>query len=867
MPADRPIIHGNPDGAMPRHILKRFSFDERKLGNVEEIPMYWQQRKGLNLPHFNKGTFDPAVGHDAPPSFRLKSITESVAFTYHRSDIPVEPGCRYLISSWIRTENLRKSRAYISVAYLARDLKVIEQTEINSPVVGGAEQNGQWCQVELPTLEAPRAARFLQISVWLAQPELHPERAADGPRPILTQDTNGVAWFDDLEVTHLLPVASIRTLNDTPVFAANQPAQILGPQVNPAHFGLACRISITDDDGKVYYTAASDPHDLGQTPPGLIRLDDLPCGLYTAKLTVLSQSRQIAQQEVRFAKLPDLPPTASSPIGICLDESSLRAVQATMAGLHGIQAGCVKIPIWSSSTTGSQISGGQGACEELLKRVLADGLEPIGVFAAPPADLATNALPSQRTLVDFFAADRQIWQPCMALSLTHYADVVRLWQIGQDGQTDLALDGRYPAAADLVAQQIITLIDGAQVALAWPAMMAYPAALKNVKRQSISLPSAIRPEQIREYIKEHSRDGKPLWATVWPLDDNHYAATVRRTDLAKRIVFALAARAETVFVPQPWTVEQVGDRAIVAPTVEYTVLAMLSRVLAGRHYAGSFEWTGGAVFHIFADQNDAVLIAWNDQVVDPAEPDAKVNLYLGQKISAFDLRGRPWRVEPGQTLAIGPEPIVIVGTDDKLARLRSQFTIEPRQVASGLRQHQQTVTLINPYPEPINGTIRLRAPEGWEITPSRLSLSLEPGKTMREKVQIHIPYNEPVGPKTIYADLSIDSRRLQQLSIPVTLDLQLPGIETYAFSDTTHGDVVIRHVLTNRTTEELNFIGSILLPTMGRQERLFLHLRPGQTMIKEYVIPRDQIAGQSQLHLSLREINGSRLLNQLVEIF
>jgi hypothetical protein len=246
-----------------------------------------------------------------------------------------------------------------------------------------------------------------------------------------------------------------------------------------------------------------------------------------------------------------------------------------------------------------------------------------------------------------------------------------------------------------------------------------------------------------------------------------------------------------------------------------------------------------------------------------------VDLYLGQKVAGFDLRGRPIAIEGAetQTVSIGQEPIVITGVDARLAELRSRFAIEPKQVASGLREHQQTVTLVNPYSEPMNGTIRLRGPQGWDITPSRLTFSLQPGKTMQEKIEIHIPYNEPIGPKAVQADLSLDTRRLYQISIPVTLDLQLPGVETYAFCDTTAGDVVIRHVLTNRTAEELSFVGSVFPPASARKERLFLHVRPGQTMVKEYLIPRAEVAGESQLRLSLREINGPRLLNQMVEIF
>jgi hypothetical protein len=866
--ASRPIIVPPSASALPRDILKQFNFDERKLGNVEDLPMYWLQRTGPKLPHYNSGAFDWTVGHDAPPSFRLNATTESVAFTYFGNDIPVEPGSRYMVSGWIRTENLRRSRAYISAVYLARDMQVIDQTEFTSPAIGGPEQNGQWHHVALPTSESPRAARFLQLTVWLAQPDLH-QAPLQPARPIAEQDTHGVAWFDDIEVTHLLPVASIRMRDDIPVSLSSGPAQLLGPQVNPAHFGLSCRIRVTDEDGKVHYYTQTDPRELGTAPPTTIQLNDLPSGLYTATLQVLSQTRQVTEQEVRFARLPALPDAINSQIGVCLDESSLRAPEATMACLRGMQARYVKIPVWIRGMTDNEIAQGQVGAEDLLKRVLAGGLEPIGVFVAPPGRIGAGLLSAQPSLADVFTADRQVWQPHMALSLTHYADVMRLWQIGQDGQVDPALDSRFAAGASAAAQQITTLIDGTQVAMAWPATLGESGLPPYIRRESLSLPNAVRPEQICQYLEQHTHPGHPLWVTVWPIEGTRYSPAVRRTDIAKRIVFTLAGEAETIFVPQPWQVLEVGDQAILAPTVEYTVLATLSRSLADRRYGGSFQWANGATFHIFANQEDAVLVAWNDQVRDATQPEAKVSLSLGPTIAAIDLRGRNVHVDNGQvqTVTLGREPILISGVDARLAKLRSQFRIEPRQIASGLRKHQETVTLLNPYSESMNGTIRLRGPEGWEIRPSRVAFSLQPGQTLQAKVEIRIPYNEPVGPKTIQADLSIDARRMSQLTIPAILDLELPGIETYAFADTTGQEVVIRHVLTNRTLEELSFVGSVMLPKMTRQERLFLHVRPGQTLIKEYVIPRDQITGQPQLRLSLREINGARLLNQTVEIF
>ncbi len=865
-PTSHPALPLTDTGSLPRHILKRFDFDERKLGNYEDLPMYWNRRRGANLPHYNPGILDEQVGHGAPPSFRLSAITESVAFMYGRNDIPVEPGNRYLISGWIRSEGLDKARAYLSAAYMTRDLQLLDQTEVHTDPVG-AEAGGGWTRVELATIEAPLQARFLQITAWIAQPEIQPDRH-DDYRPIRLQDTNVTAWFDDIEVTHLLPVASIRTAADVPVFAQGEPARILGPRVNPAHFGLACRIGLTDEDGRSYYQNRTDPLEPEVAPPAVIDLPDLPCGLYTTSLEVFSQNRQVGQQQVRFVKLPGIERSTNNRIGICLDQESLQAVEASMACIRGLQTGCVKLPIWTRQTTGQQISDRQEAYRDLLKRMLAEGVEPIGVLAGPPAGVATHLMPKRYGLVDLLLADRQAWQPYLAVSLTHYADVVRLWQVGVDGQIETALDPRYAPAADIAAEQITTLIDGAEVALAWPAILAREKPAPHMARQSLTVPASIRPEQIAGFVEQQAQGGRPLWLTIEPIDHARYTAAVRRTDLCRRLISALTTNAATVFVPQPWQAIKAGPRTILAPTIEFPVVATLSRALAGRRYAGRFTWPGGAVFHVFAGSRDATLVAWNEQPQEVGAPPEAVDLYLGEDVRAFDLRGRPIVItgDTTQRVPVGIEPIVIMGADFRLAELRGLFRMVPHLVPSGLREHEQTLTLTNTYAEPVNGSIRIRGPGGWRISPSRLPFSLQPGQTFERTVRIQVPYNEPIGPKTLYADVTIDARQVYSLTIPIPLDLQLPGVETYAFSDHDGSSVIIRHVLTNRTDAQVNFVGSILLPAAARVERLFLHVRPGQTVVKEYIFPHKDLDGQQRVRLSLREINGSRFLNQMVEI-
>ncbi len=157
--------------ALPRHILKRFDFDERADGNYEQTPMYWSRREGPSLPYYNDGGFDWQVGARGCRRSSCMRPPKVSRLANGRNDIPVEPGNRYQVTAYIRAQGLCQDEAYISAAYMSRGMEVLPGTEVFSGAIGADESDGQWHRVEIATSESPRQARFLQITVWLTQPE------------------------------------------------------------------------------------------------------------------------------------------------------------------------------------------------------------------------------------------------------------------------------------------------------------------------------------------------------------------------------------------------------------------------------------------------------------------------------------------------------------------------------------------------------------------------------------------------------------------------------------------------------------------------------------------------------------------------
>ena len=70
-------------------VVHHFDFDERRKGNLENIPKFWGRFRPPGFPHYTRGEFDLAVGGLAPPSFRLVSEGRSVAYHYAGPETPV----------------------------------------------------------------------------------------------------------------------------------------------------------------------------------------------------------------------------------------------------------------------------------------------------------------------------------------------------------------------------------------------------------------------------------------------------------------------------------------------------------------------------------------------------------------------------------------------------------------------------------------------------------------------------------------------------------------------------------------------------------------------------------------------------------
>src|SRR3954452_22492329 len=91
-------------------IVRTFDSEERRLGNVEELPMHWAKVDGPGLPHYVNGQLATGRTRNGEYSFRFDLNGGSLIYRYDAGQIPVIRGAHYRIEGFCQTTVLPNAR-------------------------------------------------------------------------------------------------------------------------------------------------------------------------------------------------------------------------------------------------------------------------------------------------------------------------------------------------------------------------------------------------------------------------------------------------------------------------------------------------------------------------------------------------------------------------------------------------------------------------------------------------------------------------------------------------------------------------------------------------------------------------------------
>jgi hypothetical protein len=211
-------------------------------------------------------------------------------------------------------------------------------------------------------------------------------------------------------------------------------------------------------------------------------------------------------------------------------------------------------------------------------------------------------------------------------------------------------------------------------------------------------------------------------------------------------------------------------------------------------------------------------------------------------------------------------PIFLTDIDGTTAQMRASLGFDQPLLESSFEPHSRHIHFTNPGHTTIGGSMKLTGPAGWTLTPSVFSFTLNPGEVFDREVSIEFPYNSFAGPKTVTADFQVQAERNSTFSVPITLSLGLSdvGMQTLALSD--NNDLIVQQMISNYGDKPIDYTAFAVYPGQARQERLVTQLGPGRTTIKLYRFTKVQIIPNAKVRSGLREVEGTRILNDEVPI-
>jgi hypothetical protein len=83
--------------------LKSINFEERRLGNDEDLPMHWVKLEGAGLPHYVNAMLSDDRAHTGSWSFKFVLNGGSLIYRYDPQEVPVQNGAHYRVESYVQT--------------------------------------------------------------------------------------------------------------------------------------------------------------------------------------------------------------------------------------------------------------------------------------------------------------------------------------------------------------------------------------------------------------------------------------------------------------------------------------------------------------------------------------------------------------------------------------------------------------------------------------------------------------------------------------------------------------------------------------------------------------------------------------------
>jgi len=881
--------------------VKVFDFDERRLGNYEETPMYWRRLAGPGLPAFSSGRLDERVGHDAAPSFLLVIQGGSVAYEYAHTDLTILPNSDYVIEGYVRAEGLEHARALLT-CYLVDESgrRIVGSDRVSAPVMslaarGGEDEPWQRVQIDLPG-EYPDA-RALRLQLWVLQTHVFSPPAEGEVDPIVHQEVDARVWFDDIAVIRM---PRVRLGFSRPGNLVKPPAsESLRVEVHNATLTeLRADVAVSGADGRerLKRTFALPA---GATEDYRIPLPTLPVGMYRAEVWLRAADEVLVQRTISFAVLPEWMSGRErfADFGIDLGPWPGGDADGATELITALGCGAVKVGLPMFGAAENEQRGDYIAqLRELARHLAISEISSTGVLLSPAAVGASGGYQSTYRLLTGEGATDERLGPIFA----HYGGHLASWQLGYEaielqeaggGWTPRSLKNvqenlkRFVAVPQLVIPR--SILDGPPTpSLLDPTQPQYGTELPTTPWSAewspqpyaysywlpAGIPAQAIPWQLSPWFAAAGNGGAvgseraAFWISLGLDHDRHGSPAARLADMARRVVLAKTVGPDRLYVPAPFELSDGGGAPQWQPNELYIPLRALAQALSGTRALAAMPLEHDGLAVVFGCGQQHKLVAWTWRLDDA---DTTVKLYVGKQASALDLHGARWPLSVDGLRAAVPlraVPLIVEDVDAALLLLQNSFRISPAFVQLHDPQPRPVLYLRNTYNLELSARIELHPPAEWQVLPNPVRVLLAPGETLAQPLEFIIPPRTLAIERKLGVDVYVRRPDPAELHFDVGLEVGLKDVQMSAAAWWDDDALLIEQTVRNLAPQPLSFNTFCQPPGRARLEGVLLNIPPGEARVQRYRLPTARALAGAKVWVGLDEVAGRRTLDQLVAV-
>jgi hypothetical protein len=844
--------------------IYRYGFEPEPNEEPDEWPPGWTRRRGTGFPGYLPITVQSESRSEG--DFALRLQLDGGAAAVYSPPLPCSILADYVFQGAIRVEPLTHDRAFFSLSFIDDQRRVVAQFTSEQ-----RQQTDGWRKLRIGPVRAPNEqAKYVVIG-------LHLEPIAD------RNDIKGRAEFDDLWLAQV-PRVSIELNDRLRLFAPGQDVTIrcrtMGDGARPTSsalhvvdaFGQPVDAPLTklEDDTPVPIKSEKKPL-LGPVAPVTIigpswktRLKQP--GFYRLRVELTYADQQVQRGETTIAVLAQGGLPLRGEFGWSMTHGGNDLPPDDLVRL--LRESCVswvKLPVWVGEDR-AQVE----SLVALSKDLRGVGIDLVGVLNEPPAPVqkllhVEPGAPMARVL----RSPLDSWVSSLDLLLTRLSWQVRAWQVGNDRDLSLPSVEDLPQRVAALKKHLDAVGDDVTMGVAWPWKVADPApvALPQSTEQPqlpwrfavVSDATLGSPEELSAALIEAKKSNVPRWVSLEPTARDGGDIAARISDLVERISVAKQHGVAGIFLNTPIRPRGGVYTPDGSPGELLLPWRTTARALAGAIYLGELTMPNGSRNRVFV-RDGQVIIAFAGR--DPA----RETLYLGRNVQQIDVWGNsttPAIDGKRQIIETGELPIFVLGADEAVIRFRLGLQLAHSKLPSqfGVR-HKTGVQITNTFSTPINGVMRIDAPDGWRVSPDRHELRLNPGQTVSVPFDWHIPLNGTTGKQDVQFDFDVTSDRRYEFSAFAPVEIGQGDLQMILQSRLSpEGDLIVDQTVRNESDTPLALKCHLYVPGQRRHRAQVFAPAHGESQFT-YTIPDGQALIGELMWVRAEEISGDRVLSQ-----